>query len=311
MERRDKRAKTWSEDLRKTDGETVRDTIWTDEVADKNGRLALVVGQFNLNNWLSGNMVKTLMAVGEPSKLRNKEPSFARIQRVWETTQRFWQKALADDPDTQLSKVKGRLIIESSNLIQFNLQRYGNYDLVLGKTKLSVLHNDGQLITTDNLRYAAKQLGAKSEEYTNDEDTAEFVRQRLLNQQVTIEEPTGYGSPNKLRGTLNISNITFDATEYSPVIPILAEPRTFMALVPADKSLEVVKAIQTKYEREMGKVRNRLPLHLGVVYFQRRTPLRAALDAGRQMLTYKSPTDKQLWKCDRQRKENCLMTRKN
>ncbi|MCX7596006.1 MAG: CRISPR-associated protein Csx11, partial [Fischerella sp.] len=53
--------------------------------------------------------------------------------------------------------------------------------------------------------------------------------------------------------------------------------------------------IKTKYEREMGKVRNRLPLHLGVVYFQRRTPLQSALDAGRQMLSYRSPTDKQSW----------------
>jgi hypothetical protein len=68
-----------------------------------------------------------------------------------------------------------------------------------------------------------------------------------------------------------------------------------MALVPAEKSLEVIKAIKTKYEREMGKVRNRLPLHLGVVYFQRRTPLRSALDAGRQMLSYKAPDDQQLW----------------
>lgn len=295
LERRDKRAKTWSEDLHKTDKETVRNTIWTDEVADKNGRLALVVGQFNLNNWLSGNMVKTLMAVGEPSKLKNKEPSFARIQRVWLTTQRFWQKALADVPDTKLPKIKGRLIIESSNLTQFRLQRYGNYDLVLGMIKLSVLHNDSKLIVTDNLRYAAKQLGAESKEYSTDEAASNFVCQRLQNQQVTIEEPTGYGSPNKLKGKLNIGNVTFDATEYSPVIPILAEPRTFMALVPADKSLEVIEAIKTKYDREMGKVRNRLPLHLGVVYFQRRTPLRSALDAGRQMLNYKSPNDKQLW----------------
>jgi hypothetical protein len=67
-----------------------------------------------------------------------------------------------------------------------------------------------------------------------------------------------------------------------------------MALVPAEKSLDVVEVIKTKYEREMGKVRNRLPLHLGVVYFDRRTPLRSALDAGRQMLSYKS-SSQQLW----------------
>lgn len=71
---------------------------------------------------------------------------------------------------------------------------------------------------------------------------------------------------------------------YVPVIPIIAEPRTFMALAPADQALAMLGQIKSKYEREMGKVRNRLPLHLSIVYFSRRTPLRAALDAGQAML---------------------------
>jgi hypothetical protein len=61
-----------------------------------------------------------------------------------------------------------------------------------------------------------------------------------------------------------------------------------MALVPADRSLDILQQIKLKYEREMGKVRNRLPLHLGAVYFSRRTPLRAALDAGQAMLKRQS-----------------------
>lgn len=297
LQRRSKRAQTWLQNLQieEIEKKEKQNTIWIDEVADKNARLALVVGKFNLDNWLSGDTIETLMAVGKPSKLKNKESSFARIQRIWLTTQRFWQTALIDVPDAKLPKVKGRLVIEGSNLTQFNLQRYGNYDLVLGTTKLSILHDNGKLITLDNLRYTAKQLGAESKEYSTDDAARNFVRQRLQNQQVTIEEPTGYGSSNQLKGKLNINDVTLDATEYSPIIPILAEPRTFMALVPADKSLEVIKEIKNKYDREMGKVRNRLPLHLGVVYFDRRTPLRSALDAGRQMLTYKSPDNKQLW----------------
>jgi len=46
----------------------------------------------------------------------------------------------------------------------------------------------------------------------------------------------------------------------------------------------VVKAIKEKYEHEMGKVQNRLPLHLGVVFASRRMPLQAILEAGRAML---------------------------
>jgi hypothetical protein len=57
-----------------------------------------------------------------------------------------------------------------------------------------------------------------------------------------------------------------------------------MTLVPADKAMEIVQAIKQKYEREMSKVQDRLPLHLGVVIAQRRTPLRAVLEAGRVLL---------------------------
>jgi hypothetical protein len=68
-----------------------------------------------------------------------------------------------------------------------------------------------------------------------------------------------------------------------------------MALVPADKALHIAGAIKEKYEREMGKVRNRLPLHLGLVYAHRRTPLRAILDAGRRMLDQKRLDDAGFW----------------
>ena len=81
-----------------------------------------------------------------------------------------------------------------------------------------------------------------------------------------------------------IRDIQYQSNQYAAAIPILAEPQIFMALVPADCALEVVKAIKQKYEREMGKVQNRLPLRLGVVFASRRTPLQAILEAGRAML---------------------------
>jgi hypothetical protein len=136
------------------------------------------------------------------------------------------------------------------------------------------------------------------EEYQKDYCTAAmYVRDRLLKGGLLeVQEPTGYGSPNKLRGKLRITDVTPEATPYVPAIPILAEPRTFMALVPASKALDVAKAIKTKYETEMGKVRNRLPLTIGLVFASSRTPLAAILDAGRRML--RQPTDQESWKVE-------------
>jgi len=286
-QRRANRAQAWAGNL--------STTIWTDEIADINGRLALIVGQFDLRKWLDGTMVKTLLVTDSKSgnAVTKKHPSFARLRRIWETTRTFWQSAL-DVPDPGgkpvIQPVGPRLVIEAENIADLGLTPYHAYELVLGPTKLSVLRRDNDLITLSNLRYASKQLGAKSEQFATHDQAATFVRQCLEKHgPFEIEEPTGYGSPNKLRGRLSVSSVRPEPTTYNPVIPILAEPRTFMALVPADRALAIVQAIKAKYEREMSKVRNRLPLTLGAVYFGRRTPLAAALGTGRRMLAGQHP----------------------
>ncbi len=277
-------------------------TIWTNEVADTNGRLALVVGRFNLTHWLSGNLVRTL-AVREPNDRNGhdadkiaKNPSFARLRRIWETTRRFWQEvcpAGGDDADANLARSlmgektgqKGpRLAVEGA----FRPRNEGEnnstlfpahaYALVLPNgVRLSVVWDakNNRFIVADNLEYLSgkTQLG---------EDIRAVLKKGRT---FTVEEPAGYGEKNKVLGKISLSEDTETVgSEYTPVIPLLAEPQTFMALIPAEKALAAVAAVKEKYEREAGKVRNRLPLHLGVVFAHRRTPVRAVLDAGRQML---------------------------
>ncbi len=309
-QRRADRAKAWAT-------QNLDTTIWLDEVADENGRLALIVGRFDLEHWLDGSLVRTL-AVREPNDQNGhtadqvaKNPSFARLRRVWETTRTFWQEVAPTDEDTALTtslvarsvkpvgprlEIRGKLSPKRSG---DTLGRYHTYELVLPPGfKLSVVWDEDEqrFITCDNLVYAAKllkgDLPKRREGETEDEHLQRLHKwgvdqvKSALTGTLTVEEPVGYGARNKVWGTITLTRGAEEVpnSTYTPAIPILAEPRTFMALVPADKALELVQAIKTKYEREMGKVRNRLPLHLGVVYAHRRTPLRAVLDAGRRML---------------------------
>ena len=157
--RRAHRARDWSQKL--------STTIWTDEVADHNARLALLVGRFDLGPWLDGTMVKTFLvtdpASGTPLV---KNPSFARLRRIWETTRRFWQEVLPTegaDPGASLcgqllTPVAGRLVIRPANLEALGLEPWHAYDLVLGQARLSVLCREHDLISLDNLHYVARQL---------------------------------------------------------------------------------------------------------------------------------------------------------
>lgn len=87
---------------------------------------------------------------------------------------------------------------------------------------------------------------------------------------------------------------------YSPYILILKSPISFEVIVPAAEALDFVDKIQEKYDREMGKVRNRLPLHLGIVYFHKRTPLYVAMEAARKMLD-RPQKPQEAWRVERVR----------
>lgn len=297
-------------------------TIWADEIADKNGRLALIVGHFDLIHWLDGSFLNSLLLIApnDPENTQGKPvtpktPSFSRLRRIWETTRTFWQE-VEENTLQQLKDERRRLVISLDK--QPNLDPFHVYDLVLETTDLSVVWipphntNPGHLISADNFCYIAKQLKAEPAIYQNAATAAIFVEDHLRDKFVTSNlQPVLWNPDNSLnRSSSNllagfrISDIQYQQTSYSTAIPILAEPRVFMALVPADRALKIVQAIKCKYEREMGKVRNRLPLYLGIVFAPRRTPLRALLDAGRSMTQYPFTTG--IWKVESHERRDCL-----
>jgi len=273
-------------------------TIWLDEVADGNGRLALVVGRFWLERWLDGTLVRTL-AVRDPSQSHRKtasevarNPSFARLRRIWETVRKFWRD-IADPDDgtanTVASRVVGtrpvRLAIRLKGLRSSNLGPYHVYSMVVTSgVRMSVVWDGTEnFITADNLLYLSRRLA--SEQIDDYQNAARRIESLLQGRRVTLEEPAGFGATNRIIGEFAVEIITpMKESSYVPAVPVMAEPETFMVLVPADNALNLAKEIKTKYEQEMGKVLDRLPLHIGIVYAGRKTTLRAILDAGKQML---------------------------
>jgi len=228
-------------------------------------------------------------------------PSFARINRVWETTKKFWEE-IESTFQTTVGPVNARLKIQGIFLpnaaSQDTLEVSHTYEIRLGNTNLSITcTKEREFLTVDNLHRLAVLLGAAEEFQQNYDTAARYVYNRLRqDESLEVEEPTGYGSPNRLLGRLRIEGVILEPSSYLPAISILTEPRTFMALVPADKALNVAKAIKAKYEEEISKVRNRLPLKMGIAFSDRRTPLPAILSAGRRML--RQPTASELWQIE-------------
>ena len=351
FKRRERRAREWWD-------ASAQGTVWLDEATDRNGRIALIVGRWDLDPWLDGTAWSSVVAAPDavlrkladtdfealeracatddgftgvlqklirgdiqkdfgdsfssyydnmirpewqgcdeekpPARetraaiyLVRQNPSFSRMRRTWETTRKFWQEVLPTDESRDLPtsalglqipstyarlELRGDMQLEAE--AEDDPQRFLAYQLLTDGQACNVVwvprDGDHHFVTVDNLDHLKNQVG---------QDAGSWMRGR----KAEILRPTGYGSPNKHVGWLHIR-----ATELLepvvPLIPILAEPRNFLAIVPAAEGIEAARTIFEKYQKEIGKVRNRLALQISLVYADVRAPLRSIVDAGRRML---------------------------
>lgn len=264
-------------------------TIWMEEVSDENRRVALLACRFRLNPWIAGDgyISKSLiLAPADPSKkrpLEHKSASFARLRRVWETTEEFWREALQHfrnslpGPPPRL-----RIVGEFTPSGQEVPARSHAYFLNVRGQRLNVVcESPREYIVVENLDVLARLWRQPSPD-----DLAYF----LLGETAMIEESRGIGGPAVL-GSFSITEPGLDPTPYHPVIEILRGPRTVMLLVPAAHAATAAEQILKKYRMEMGKVQDRLGLDVGLVYAPVDTPVRALLEAGRKMLRRHTPAE--------------------
>jgi CRISPR-associated protein, Csx11 family len=270
LQRRVSRIETWKSDPAQT--------IWIDEIADHNDRVALIVGRFGLDDWLSGDLVQTMLVKavpGNPNDCVPKNPSPARLRRVWETCQRFWTETVereilarhhshgAQNPGLRCARLL--LTPDKTNGWREDVP----YDGVVNGGAISLLWRKDvqQFITISNLELAGDiQPG----------------------QTIVVSEPD---RPQQI--SFVVQSKAQATGKYTPYLRLLASPDQFLALVPAAAALEIARRIHKEYQKQFGKVQNRLPLFLGLVFFQRKVSLTAVMDTARRMLS--APLKDELW----------------
>lgn len=265
-ERRGSRIEEWEKNPHRT--------IWIDELADHNDRVALLVGKFGLDDWLTGDLVQTMLVRAEPnnpSACTPKNPSPARLRRVWETCARFWSETVEQEilakheygqgtDKAQLRCVRWVLIPDKKNGWKANVP----YDGTVNGRPISLLWREDAkyFVTIINLQLTSE---LKQGQTITVSDPDEPRKQIAFKVQGVMQAMDGMG-------------------EYAPFLPLLSSPDRFLALVSAADALEIASKIREEYQKQFGKVQNRLPLFLGIVFFPRKMPLLAVMDTGRRML---------------------------
>jgi CRISPR-associated Csx11 family protein len=363
-DRYEKRTRIWLDE-----GKALEETIWLDEIADKNDLIALIVGQFDLRKWLSSEFINTFISqtfdewknskevsdicnilniknisnleigflnlfnnprsldsnwkkicssfvgvepgdfikdfwepiaerdstgrasapASNPEKAKylikllfRKHPSPARIFRIWKTTQEFINEIIFEkilkkyDWGPELRKQRIQLKIEPNPDVPYGL----TCDIDVDGVRFSPVRIDRQngiFISTINLEIL-KKFG----------NSADIISKKLNGKIIKVKTEKDKTWKSKKGGQ------TFKITEarpadgrynnYLPYVKIYDFPDQFMILVPAYEALDIATRILNEYEIQFSKVRDRLPFHLGIIAFHRKTPLYVVMDAGRRLL---------------------------
>ncbi|MEN6552682.1 MAG: CRISPR-associated protein Csx11 [Methanobacterium sp.] len=363
LNRREGRIKDWLSDFY----DKKYPTIWINEIADLNGKVAVITGKLNLSKWLSGELLNTVFSQtlesytneyknwnslsdclrqeleineGNPKCLKNiagesyqskmnsrkfyenlvvdrnplwdtrinswedssscekaaerllltifrKHPSPSRLRRIWTSTETFWKETrdfLKNNENYQIYKPTAHDYkdIETSSKVRFkrlnitlkNTKGLSRGTYIAKFKKLSiVMYFDGEkFITTQNLDIPElKGLF---------DDTTDKLK-KYIGDEIEIG-PEGI-KPDKFEKYI-IDDVFYGRTNYNPFLEVLLSPVTFQFIVPANSVPKIISEIHKKYSLEMGNVAGRLPLNLGVVFFDSKTALYAAVNASRRML---------------------------
>ncbi|MGJ8454433.1 CRISPR-associated protein Csx11 [Pseudothermotoga sp. U03pept] len=276
-ERREKRFETWLQ--------FPSNTIWIDEVCDHNDKIALLVGMFKLDDWLNGELIRTLTFIDPPpqnpgiKKEFKKYPSPSRIRRIWETTQKFIESAIKSTIPKELEQ---RFVSDALRLkrLQFKISpnpcvpNHSTLEVNVDGVKFTLVcvDKDQELfVSVVNLQTLAK-FGK----------TVEEIAKSLEGKKVKIKRES---DRRWLEAKLSeVKPAERKHQNYSPCIEIFRFPEQFMVLVPASEALDIAEKIVKEYEIQFSKVMDRLPFHLGIIAFHNRMPLYVVMDTARRLL---------------------------
>lgn len=212
--------------------------------------------------------------------LMRKNPSFARIRRIWETCNRFWERVRMDVIEylrNRGTRTRYKIVLDQESekeikrLLEGNkISKYRAYEIRAGNLRFPVVIVEDDLLLVD---------------YVEDEDEKKEIENALKNE-FELYEPSDYGYHSikiypverEHQERLKCEKLVEDS-RYIPFFSIIEDyPSINAFIVPLEDAWEIVKKIKKLYEIEFSKVQNRLPLKLGFFAMNRKYPLYSALD---------------------------------
>ena len=218
-------------------------------------------------------------------QLFRKNASPGRVRRFWETTETFFNELLAAfretvSQDANRWRVR-RLAItpKNGNWAKREKTYVGRFGTGDNPAPLEfVCTENNQLVTICNL---ARVLGSSDDPGTLRGETLDMVDDEGTRHKLTIDQVIEAPAP---------------LDTYHPLVVLDRSPARFRLLVPLDAAEACVQATLDKWETEMARVWDRLPLRVGIVAFPRKLPYQAVVEAARSMEDDLARSEQETWR---------------
>lgn len=339
------------------------DTIWFEEVADRNHRIALLTFSFDLEPWLNGEQVDSLRAQAIPEWVRfnptlGSGPNPTAPSRPWEdlrdyiksklphwdtndpvltnlqegfkhhaSWQEFFERIVEDRSDApdwdtlnddqraawlthQLFRKlpsPGRLYRFWREAQQFFEELLKEFRQIAARSdnpwrvrRLLVVPNPSTSNWNDGALYDSHWCGMQFSlvymqalegfvtasnlaRLLNPEERRSVLKDR--GQRLLMEEEDTFGKAKTLviGDVIEIPSSHSQLGMYHPAIPLEVSPLRFRIIVPLEAALECVDRALSLWKEQFAQVWDRLPLHVGVVAFERALSFQAVLEATRNL----------------------------
>lgn len=196
--------------------------------------------------------------------LTAKSPTPSTVLDVWTTTRHFFEQEISGGILKEACQQLKRLRI----ITEEDIQPWGK-----GTMEAELIYKAG---TRKNAEVLCK--GNKTLEVVGIIHTLDSAEARdLAGVNIIDENYRAVVRTFTVKGCL-------EGDSFLPYRVVTESPYIYMAIVPADKALEITNAIYKKYNEQFGKVMGRLPFSIGNIFFRSKMPMFVVLDTGKKMI---------------------------
>ncbi|OQM46682.1 CRISPR-associated protein Csx11 [Anoxybacillus sp. UARK-01] len=236
-----------------------------------------------------------------------KNPSPARFRRIWESTLTFFEnieKEMKTDgaaesffnvPSWRCQRIKFKKIIKEAQYknkefeyrgLNFLSDNDGNLELISSIEQAIPLLKKEEYYLSDEEYERDKENGQKKTgkriDFLNEEEKGKWIKEEKIRLVVVDDTKNGRGEEDFF--DINLESEKVEYIPYHPMISIIdPTPISWQFIIPAQYVEGIVNYVKKKYDEHFQYVKGKLPLHIGVVVQDYKSPLYIGIKALRNI----------------------------